>query len=212
MNLELDHFFILVEPNALVANVLLEMGLQESFSRDHLGQGTSNRRFSLSNGMVEFLWVRDAHESENGPAKNLLLSQRAQNPQASPFGVILHRKDNTDLNMPFKGWQYQPDYFKPPMAFHVAENSKNLEEPLCFYVPFIEPSERQVAKGKFKSLSHVCIHKPHVNNSETLQRAHQAQRLSFKHGDEHLVEVTFDDHKMGLSRDLRPDIPMIMHW
>jgi len=212
MNLELDHFFILVEPNAQVANVLLEMGLQESFSRDHPGQGTSNRRFNLSNGMVEFLWVRDAHESENGPAKNLLFSQRAQNPQASPYGVILHRTDNDDLNMPFKGWPYQPDYFKPPMAFHVGENSVNLQEPLCFYVPFIEPSERQVEKGRFKSLSHVCIHTPHANHSNTLKRAGQAQRLSFKHGDEHLVEVTFDDHKMGLSRDLRPYIPMIMHW
>jgi len=212
MNLELDHFFILVEPNAQVANVLLEMGLQESFSRDHLGQGTSNRRFNLSNGMVEFLWVRDAQESENGPAKNLLFSQRAQNPQASPFGVILHRTDNEDLNMPFKGWSYQPDYFEAPKAFHVGENSANLQEPLCFYVPFIEPSERQVEKGKFKSLSHVCIHNPHANNSDTLKRAGQADRLSFKQGDEHLVEVTFDDHKMGLSRDLRPYIPMIMHW
>ena len=212
MNLELDHFFILVEPNAQVADILLSLGMEESFSRDHPGQGTSNRRFSFSNGMLEFIWVRDAQEADNGPGKDLCFSQRALNPNASPFGVILYRKDNTDLKLPFSGWQYQTDYFKPPQAFHVGSNSSELSEPLCFYVPFIEPSERQVTSGKFKSISQVCIHNPAALDSEVLKQAGTADRLSFKHGEEHLVEVTFDDHQLGLSRDLRPDIPMIMHW
>ena len=212
MNLELDHFFILTEPGAAVADALLSMGLEESFSRDHAGQGTSNRRFVLSNCMIEFLWVRDAQEAQEGPGRDLSFSQRVQNPDASPFGVILNRADNADLTLPFAGWSYQPDYFKPPMAFHVGSNAKNISEPLCFYVPFMQPSERQKKKSPFKSLSHVCIHNPNTKNSDTLQRAGQAERLSFKQSDEHFVEVTLDDNEMGLSRDLRPEIPMIMHW
>jgi hypothetical protein len=210
MNLELDHFFILAEPNAPAADALLSMGLQESFSRDHAGQGTSNRRFLLSNGMIEFLWVRDAQEAKNGPGRDLLFSQRAQNPNASPFGVILKRADNTDLTLPFDGWSYQPDYFKPPMAFHVGSNANNITEPLCLYVPFMEPAERHVEAGTLKSISQVCIHCP--SQSSVLKAAQSAERLTFIHGKEHLVEVTFDNNQKGLSRDLRPALPLIMHW
>ncbi len=52
MNLELDHTFILVKPEAKVADLLLSLGMEESFSREHQGQGTSNRRFEFSNGML----------------------------------------------------------------------------------------------------------------------------------------------------------------
>jgi hypothetical protein len=134
MNMELDNVFILVEPEAKVADLLISLGMEEGFRRDHKGQGTSNRRFELSNGMLEFLWVRDAQEAINGPGRDLIFPQRAVNPTASPFGVILHRKDNSNLEMPFTGWQYQPDYFKPPMSFHVGMNSSDLLEPLCRHI------------------------------------------------------------------------------
>jgi len=59
MTLELDHFFVVVDPKGKVADLLVALGMEESFSRGHPGQGTSNRRFELSNSMFEFLWVRD---------------------------------------------------------------------------------------------------------------------------------------------------------
>ena len=43
MNLELDHFFILTDPGAEVGDLLSSLGIEESFGRDHEGQGTSNR-------------------------------------------------------------------------------------------------------------------------------------------------------------------------
>ncbi len=212
MNLELDHIFILVEPNAKVADLLLSLGMAESFSRDHLGQGTSNRRFEFSNGMLEFLWVRDEEEAATGPAQDMRFTERAKSQISSPFGIIVNRLDNTVLDMPFAGWKYQPDYFKPPMAFHIGENSNNLQEPLCIYVPFIEPHIRHVEEGCFKSLSHVKIHTAQHNPSEVLACVHQAHRLSIVSGDQHLMELTLDGHIRGLSKDLRPEIPLIIHW
>jgi len=212
MNLELDHFFILVEPEAKVADMLVSLGMDESFSRHHEGQGTSNRRFQFSNSMLEFLWVRNANEANNGPGRDLLFPERAERPIASPFGVILHRKDNSNLNMPFKGWKYQPDYFNSSWAFHVGENSSNLLEPLCFYVPFMEPCSRKIEKGTFKSISGVKIYTPAKPMSNILSVANTADRLSIGYGDQHLIEVTFDDNRSGMSKDLRPDIPLIIHW
>lgn len=212
MNIELDHVFILVEPEATVADQFVDLGLQESFSRSHPGQGTSNRRFELCNSMIEFLWVRDADEAYNGPGKNLRFKQRSKKPGPSPFGLVLNRKDPADQHMPFEGWKYQPDYFEPPQAFHVGVNSKKLLEPLCIYVPFMEPPKRQTDDGKFRTLSHVRITSTAKTFSQVLDTVNEADRLSVLPGEEHLMEITLDNNRLGLSKDFRPDIPVLIHW
>jgi hypothetical protein len=220
MDLELDHFFILVEPEAKCAELLIELGLEESFSRVHPGQGTTNRCFNFSNSKLELLWVSDAEESNNGPASGLKFPERFKEKEASPFGFIFNRKntiknneqDNIDLDMPFNGWSYQPDYFPVPSAFHIGNNSENLVEPLCIYVPFMEPLDRVIEKGKFKSISHVHLHVPVASLSEELQIVSNSDGLSIVCGTEHLMEITFDQKVCGLSKDLRPGLPLILHW
>ncbi len=224
MQLELDHFFILVEPEAKAANLLVELGLEESYSRVHKGQGTANRCFKFSNNMLELLWLRDEEEANNGPANGLRFPERSINSleetSASPFGLIFNRKasseniseKSSDLEMPFNGWSYQPDYFPAPMAFHVGNNSENLVEPLCIYVPFMQPVDRTVEKGNFKSISNVHLPVPVGSLSEELLIAAQAEGLSVECGEDHLMEVTFDQKACGLSKDLRPGLPLILHW
>jgi hypothetical protein len=212
MKMELDHFFILTKPNARVGDLLLSLGLEESFSRDHEGQGTSNRRFELSNSMLELLWVRDADEANNGPGKDLLFSERVSEKDASPFGIILTSKESETLNMPFDGWSYQPDYFESPMAFHVGSNSSNILEPLCIYAPFVAPVNRRIELGKFRSVSNICISVPVESMSEALLQSAEADRLEIKYGKEHLIEVFFDGQIESQSKDLRPDLPLIVYW
>lgn len=212
MNLELDHFFILTEPGAEIGDLIASLGVEESFSRDHEGQGTSNRRFPVSNSMLELLWIRDVAEARNGPAKDLLFPERMEDKGASPFGLIFRRKDNLESSQPFDGWKYQPDYFEPPMAFHVGENSGQLNEPLCIYVPFVEPDERKVEKGTFQSISKVKVSAPSESMSDTLSKAGNSDGLEIVLGEEHLMEVTFNIGACGLSKDLRPALPLIIFW
>ena len=214
MNLGLDHVFILVEPEAEVAELLVSLGMREGSSNIHKGQGTSNRRFYFSNGMLEFLWIRDADEAINGPGRELYFPERSKDSTASPFGAILTRKDNSSLEMPFGGWEYQPDYFSPPLAFHVGENSSNILEPLCIYVPFAEPgtSKYEQIEGEFQTITNVHIYTPSEPISNVMEVADSADRLSIKTGRKHLMEITFNDNSHGLTKDLRPDIPLIIHW
>lgn len=212
LNLELDHFFILTEPGAEIGDLIASLGVEESFSRDHEGQGTSNRRFPVSNNMLELLWIRDVAEARNGPAKDLLFPERMEDKGASPFGLIFRRKDKLDSSQPFDGWKYQPDYFEPPMAFHVGDNSVQLNEPLCIYVPFVEPDERKVEKGTFQSISKVKVSVPSEFMSDTLSKAGNSDGLEIVLGEEHLMEVTFNIGACGLSKDLRPALPLIIFW
>ena len=212
MNIELDHFFVLVEPDGEIADLLITLGMNESFGRDHPGQGTSNRRFELSNSMFEFLWVRDVDEANNGPGRKLNFVDRSRCNDTSPFGIILNRTDESERGMPFKGWTYQPDYFEPPMAFHVGDNSSNLHEPLCIYMPFMNPPGRKTEHGVFKSLSHVKITTPANPLSDVMDAVNSADRVSIASGQLHLMEVTLDGNRQGLSKDFRPDIPVVINW
>ncbi|MGJ3251684.1 MAG: VOC family protein [Elainellaceae cyanobacterium] len=214
MNLELDHVFILVEPEAQVVDRLLELGFREGPSNTHPGQGTANRRIYFANGMVEFLWVRDAHEANTGPGKDLRFPERSQNPNASPFGAIfVPRHDATSQAMPFPGWHYQPDYFPPPKGFHVGANSKNLMEPLCFYFPFHNPGvPRPRPPRNAQTISEIVISTPSTDTAGVLALGSQVDLLSMRSGQEHLMEITLDDHDSGRTEDYRPAMPLILRW
>ena len=217
MNLELDHVFILVKSEARVADLLIAKGFEEGTRNIHPGQGTSNRRFFFGKVMLEFIWVRDAKEAENGAGRDLLFPERDTNPAASPFGVILRQKDGVNLEtseMPFDGWSYQPTYFEPPNAFHVGANSTNIFEPLCIYVPFSLPKSL-VNKGKINSsfaISNVCIHIPSADRNEVLEALDRADRLSIQYGKEHLMEMVLNNRQTECIADFRPQIPLIMYW
>lgn len=209
--LELDHVFILVQPGAAVADKLLTLGFEESFGRNHPGQGTSNRRFLFSGGMLEFLWVRDADEAENGPARDLRFPERVATEGASPFGIILRRKDRLGSGLPFQSWTYQPDYFEAPTAFQVGTNSSELREPLCIYAPFIELVQNINEQVIGRSISSVTVHCPVREPSAVLEAFGDVQGLTMVYGKPHLMEITLNENRTRRSDDFRPDMPLIIH-
>lgn len=213
MNLKLDHVFILVESGAKVADRLLEHGFQEGPRNTHPGQGTANRRFYFVNGMLEFIWVQNADEAKNGPGRNLNFSERAEDPTASPFGIIFVPRDNTSPDMPFPGWHYQPTYFPPPRGFHVGTNSHNLAEPLCFYFPFHNPGvPRPQPTRNSQTINEIVISTPSTDTEGILELVSQADLLSMRSGTEHLIEITLDHHDSGRTEDYRPAMPLILRW
>lgn len=213
MKMTLDHFFILVEPEAKVADRLLEHGFREGPRNTHPGQGTANRRFYFANGMLEFIWVKDADEARNGPGRKLHFSERAEDPTSSPFGIIFVPCDNTSPNMPFPGWQYQPDYFPPSRGFHVGANSHNIAEPLCFYFPFHDPGVPKPQPNRnLQTVSEVIISTTSTDTEGVLELASQADRLSIRSGKEHLMDITLDHHNLGRTEDYRPALPLILRW
>ncbi|MAM88588.1 MAG: hypothetical protein CME36_14885 [unclassified Hahellaceae] len=211
MSLEVDHVFILVQPGAKVADKLLPLGFEESFGRDHPGQGTSNRRFRFADGLLEFLWVRDADEAENGPAQGLRFPQRVATYEASPFGIVLRRKDQLGVGPTIQSWTYQPVYFEAPKAFRVGTNSSELREPLCIYAPFIEPIQDTGERHTGRSITSVTVHCPVNEPTEILAAFADVEGLTMVYGKPHLMEICLNQGRGGRSNDFRPDIPLIIH-
>lgn len=224
MKLELDHFFILVEPGGAAGQRLLDLGLPEGSRNQHPGQGTSNRRFFFANGgMLELLWVHDEEEANAGPGQALRFVDRQNQAAASPFGIILRRKDNRSADLPYPGWTYQPDYFTAPMSFHIGENSENVTEPLCIYASFIDPEKTYPGQAtldketpdkgtRFNTLSEIIISTPCNPLSAVLEQVNQADKVTIQPDAEHLIQVVFDGKEQGQQCDLRPQLPMVIHW
>lgn len=211
MNFALHHIFILVETEALVAEELVSIGMPEAPPNVHQGQGTSNRRFFFSNCALELLWIHDVLEAENGLGKNMLLVKRSQDPQASPFGIILHGGERED-SKPFPGWAYQPAYFEQPWTFHVGANSSNILEPLCVYAPFLPQNSALSATQPFSFVSHVKVITTSTPLSPVLESIDSVDEISVEVGFQHLMIVSFGNGAMGNTKDFRPRMPLIVHW
>jgi len=213
MSFDLDHFFILTEPIAPQAELLASVGLVEGTPRHHPGQGTANRRFFFKNGMLELLYICDRAEAIQGAGKPLRLLDRLQGKQSSRFGIVVKNHPESLLNE-FPCWKYQPPYLPDGQCFHVGSNSGVLEEPLCIIAPDGLPSTPAQPKqiSSFEKLTQLRISVPVEIASESLSLMAQCRLIDLRLGKPHLLEAFFNDSEQGNSADLRPGLPLIIHW
>ena len=211
--MQLDHFFILTEKLAPEADLLTDLGLIEGTSNDHPGQGTANRRFSFSSTALELLYVRDANEADDGPGYGLRFPERASNPDASPFGLVMRCDDDSD-SPSFAGWRYQPMYFSPGVSFLVAENSERLDEPLCICMPDNLPSgsPQLQSEAPFTEITELRLHVPVDEPSSVLEAVSRVERIQIQTNSPHLLELVFGHETEGKQRDFRPRLPLRVMW
>lgn len=220
MSVELDHVFILCAVDAPEADALFRLGLKEGPPNTHPGQGTACRRFLFHNAYVELLWVCDEKEARSAGVERTRLwerwSQRGR--AACPFGIVLRPSDNARGDEPpFPTWAYRPDYLSAGLAVDVAVDTP-LNEPEFFYAGF----QRGRTRLAHESVAHaiaatvitdVRIGTPVRGQQSTAARAAEAGGvLSFNASSDYVLDLTFDGAKTGSTADLRPDLPLVLHW
>ena len=213
MAIELDHIFIVTDPGASAADLLSGMGFVEGTRNAHPGQGTANRRFFFANSMLELLYVHDPQEAANGPGSRLRFTERTADAQASPFGLIVRANAGT-TEKPFPGWSYYPEYFPADKCFHVGENSDLLEEPLCICIPLgLLPTKSQSQpENPRETITEVRISVPIVRPSLTLEAIAKCERISLRLNEPHLLELVFNEEQEGQSKDMTPELPLVVRW
>jgi len=211
MYLILDHYFILTDPGAPAADLVSSIGLIEGAANHHPGQGSSNRRFFMANSCLEFLYLRDADEAENGPGKELRFADRQADAKASPFGLIV-RQDKDSSEAPFPAWRYCPDYFRDDQYFQVGENSDLLQEPLCICMPpnLQRPENSPPPENPDWFLTELRISVPVTQASPPLTSVAKCQGINLRLDEPHLLELEFNQAQKGRLHDLRPSLPLII--
>ncbi|WP_020593154.1 VOC family protein [Kiloniella laminariae] len=137
---ELDHVFVFVtledgETKPLEASLLEQAGVQESYQREHPGQGTANICYCFDNCYLELLWLTDEQEARSPLIARTALAERAhwKTNGASPFGLALRRTAHSLF--PLATWDYCPPYLPPGMAIPVSLSSQDPRHPMVFQSP-----------------------------------------------------------------------------
>jgi hypothetical protein len=216
----LDHAFILCAVDAPEAVALSRLGLKEGSPNTHPGQGTACRRFFFRNAYLELLWVWNEREARSESIHRTQLWERwsLRGQGACPFGIVLRPAgDAPGEGPPFPTWAYAPRYLPAGLAIHLAVDLP-LNEPAFFYLGF----QRERARGEQEPVAHaiapaeitdVSIGIPGPGPQSTAARAVEAAGvLSFNALSEYVLDLTFDGAMAGKTADLRPDLPLVMHW
>lgn len=239
-DLQLDHFNIWIKNPTKAKKRLTEIGftsVPDSLSAIHEGQGTSGRYFRFLNSYLELIFVYDQNELIENNKKNqdLDFTKRAnfEKNGASPFSLALKVKDYNINNIPFEKISYHQDWMDKNMNIYSAKNSKKeLKEPSIFVVyPEMEyekfetlsdlkniPEEHAIWREFYKhpngsqKITEIIITSRNLNlNTETIQAVNGIENLTVKDGEEHLMELHFDNDIQGKSFDLRPELPLIIY-
>ncbi|MDF5711957.1 MAG: VOC family protein [Nostoc sp. S4] len=223
MQLELDHIFVCVQPEAPPIDLLTAFGLTEGTRRIHRGQGTTNVCFLFNNAYLELLWLFDTNEIQSPLVRPTGLWERCrwQETQACPFGIAF-RSTASDLGeIPFHTWDYHAAYLPPKASIAIASNSDNLSEPLIFISPTTKKPtdyaiERQfplVHRVGFKEITALQVILPGVENfSPEVRTLIELGLVQFSKGNSYQLQIEFDNTKEGNSRDFCPEIPILIKW
>ena len=222
IQMEIDHIFICVPPNANEAELLIDFGFSEGSSNNHPGQGTANRRFFFDNAVLELLFLTDAEEAQSELTQPTMLYERlsSESKAASPFGICFRPAYGDDGKKAlFSHWSYRPTYLPPNLSIAVADAP--IDEPMWFYLGFASRPDsskrcknqpRKHANG-ISELSSIEITIPKTKElSPAAKVAASTPGVKLLSGETHLLVLGFNEEKQGLVRDFRPDLPLITKW
>jgi Glyoxalase-like domain len=217
--LELDHLFICVQPEAPEAELLKEFGLIEGRRRSHPGQGTTNVCFLFQNAYLELLWLCNAQESQSPIVRPMGLWERCRwrETQACPFGIAFRRVASDSLELPFTTWNYYAPFLPSGNAIAIANNSNNLAEPLIFMSPTFQnplteslPLIHQIEVNTITGLS-VTLPGEGAFSVE-IAKLIELGLVKFSRGDRYHLEIEFDNGKKDKLKRFDPILPLSIRW
>jgi hypothetical protein len=132
--MELDHVFCFVRSQSEAEHAVNQLGLVETYRRNHPGQGTSNICCCFDNAFVEFLWLTSEAEARAPHVTRLGLFERSQSKAfgSCPFGIAWR---GTPTGQAPRMWSYMPSYLPAGMEITVAAECDDHRLPLVFQSP-----------------------------------------------------------------------------
>lgn len=221
MTLEIDHIFVITDTAGLEADWLVRAGFTEGSPNHHTAQGTACRRFFFVNAMLEFIWIRDARESQSGTASRTGLMNRSlgRSNGASPFGLCFRSTTLPPEPPPFPTWRYSPPYLpKDSPPYEISVQSEVVGEPFLFYRSRFDRPDRY-PPGRTEPTTHACgageLTLTHLlcptASSPELSALSGVPGFIAERAAKHHLNLTLDHGRQG--RHLHfPSLPLSLHY
>jgi len=223
--LELDHVWVVVSPNAPERSALRRAGFEISPDINrHEGLGTASLSVEFENGYLELMWpdssVKVAPNLERAADK---FRQRMlwRSSGWCPIGIGLRHTRPSDPALPFPTWSWTAEWMPKGSEMEMLIPRDDTRSPALFIAPReLTDRQKQAERGSRYHHSLGCrrltsaglilpgTYRP-IAALEYLEGLHI---LSIKSGDEWLLELTFDDGARKKSKDLRPELPILIRY
>ena len=228
--LALDHVWIFVTSGAPEREALEKAGflIAPDVSR-HDGQGTASVTVEFLNRYLELIYLDKTVQVAPGmevAVKKFQARTAWRESGASPFGIGTRRTPSTPPQFPFPTWRVTVEWMPKGAFMEMLTPREMLKAPSLFVTaePLDEALNRKLAadpvKGKMflhpngaRRLTGVRIVVPDAADlPPAASYLSDAGVAKFDVGQAWLMEVTLDDGKQGVKKDLRPDLPLVIHY
>ena len=222
--LEFDHVWIVVTRDAPERSALERAGLKISPDLNrHDGQGTASVATEFLNSYLELMWPDPTVSVAPGAERGVEKFKNRMNWRTtgwSPIGIALHRV-GPRTPFPFPTWTIAPDWMPKGTAIEILTARDDTKSPSFF----IEPAELAVKANSHDS-RHASDHPLGVQRItdirlvrpkeyqpvDAFKYLEQAGIFRSSEGTEWAVQLTFDAGRKGQTKDLRLDLPLVLHY
>jgi hypothetical protein len=229
--LEFDHVWIVVTRDAPERTALERAGLKISPNVNrHDGQGTASISAEFLNAYIELMWPDPTVPVAPGAERGVEKFKQRMNWRTSgwcPIGIGLHRT-SPKTSLPFPTWSIAPGWMPAGTAIEILTPRDDTTSPSFFIEPPVlavnEEANRKLAGNDPKAASfqhsigvegvtEIRIVRPKAYQSiAPFVYLEKAGVVKSEQGKEWAVDVTFDKARKAQTKDLRPDLPLIIHY
>jgi len=232
-SVEFDHVWIVVRPDAPERTALEHAGFRIAPEVNHHdGQGTSSISAEFQNSYIELMWpdpkvsVAPGREAVVDKFRNRMLWRTSG---WCPIGIGLHRTSFAHDAFPFPTWIINMPWMPAGSGIEILTARDDTRSPSLFVEPpalAVDEAKNGAAIQK-KSPDAAVFQHPlgvrritavHLVSPETYRPVPALTYLkklgvvSVQPGKEWLLELTFDGGKQRKSKDLRPDLPLMIRY
>ena len=230
--LEVDHIMIHVSAGAPEREALTRAGFTVAPDlNQHEGQGSSSVMVEFANGFLELAW-RDTSVSITPrlePVATRYDRMSAWKTSGwSPLGIGLRRARGAPDSLPFPTRSVRSPWMEPGASLEIISAQDDTLGPRLWVVPRsmaadglgASASERRrlskpdafVHANGAHAITAVRVISPRASRTAATGLVAANGPVVFVDGAGWLIEVTFDGGRRHVSRDLRPDLPLLCHF
>src|SRR2546427_9082025 len=230
--LKLSHGWIVVRTRARERTALEKAGFRVApmVSR-HDGQGTASVTVELLNGFLELIYpdpTVPVSPALQAGAEKFRLKSAWRETGYSPIGVVFDRTPATPEKFPFATWRISADWMEKG-TFIEMMTPKGMPKAISLSISSHPASTREsenevLARDPIKGamflhpngarrLTGMRLVAPNADSFPPAASYIAGHALvKFDVGSRWLLDVTLDNGKQGLTKDLEPDLPIVIHY